>query len=153
VEVTRLTEPLPYDDGHEHDAELAALATARQWLTDKNADLLIAGRDKGRNAHGETILSLRFITPDAEDPKPASYKLTDTLDLPVNFMTDLGAAIAGWVTERLSRQDASSDSLVALRIQADRLQPIVEKLSPALDADTRGSLLFTYALVRHRIGE
>lgn len=154
IEITRLTEALPYGDGHESDAELGAYATARRWLADKHGDLLIAGRDKGRNAQRETVLSLQFIAADAEEREPKSYKLTDTLDLPVNFISDLGAAIAARVTEKLVfPDDGSSASLVTLRIAADRLQPIVDRLSPAFDADTRGSLLFTYALVRDRIGE
>ena len=40
-----------------------------------------------------------------------------------------------------------------MRASADRLEPIIKRLNPVFDANTRGSLLMSYALLRETIGE
>jgi tetratricopeptide (TPR) repeat protein len=101
-------------------------------------------------------LSLR-LTPAAGDPTPAtSYGLTpDTLELPLKFVSDLGSAIAACVVVSVTSADGANRAqrLPQVRIVAEQLQPIIEPLNAAFDAGTRGTLLFTYALVRQRIGD
>lgn len=150
IEIILWPEPLRLGEGRDSDDERRARDKAQKWLAAKKGDLFLWGRVKG----GKT-LSLR-LTPASGEPTAAeSYGLTpDTLDLPIKFVSDLGSAIAARVAVSATSSDrASGDALIPLlRNAAERLQPIVERLNPAFDADTRGSLLHSYALVRDRIG-
>ncbi len=155
VTITLWPEALPNCDGHEYDSEHGAYATAQKWLANKRCDFLIAGREKGRNAAGETILSLQFIVADIGHRPSESYKLSDTLDLPVKFISDLGVAISARVVTSLAPTiEMRGQYLVPLmRVAAERLKPIIKRLNPSFDADTRGALLHNYALVKSTIGE
>jgi len=151
VEIILSPITLRLDAGRDSDAERHARDKAKKWLAAKQCDLLLWGRVKG-----ERTLSLR-LTPEAGDPTPAtSYGLTpDTLELPLKFVSDVGSAIAaGVVVSVTSADDANrAQRLPQVRIAAERLQPIIEPLNAAFDADTRGTLLFSYAMVRQRIGD
>jgi tetratricopeptide (TPR) repeat protein len=155
VEITLWPEPLIIADGHEYDAERGAYATAQKWLARTHCDFLIWGREKGRNERGETVLSLRFTVADIDSRSAESYKLTDTLDLPSQFIAHFGAAIAARVLTGVAPIfDQPGRYLVPLmRVQAERLALLVAKLHQHYDADTRGALLHSYALVRAAIGE
>jgi hypothetical protein len=154
VEMTRWTTALPLIDGHEYDAERGAYATAQRWLREKRCDVLLAGREKGKNAAGETVLSLQFITAEHESEKTGSYKLSDTLDLPVGFVSDLGAAIAAHImmSASVAVQMQGHFLVPPMRAAADRFGPIIRQLNPAFDSVTRGSLLHSYALICNAIG-
>jgi tetratricopeptide (TPR) repeat protein len=137
--------------GRDSDAERHARDKAQEWLAAKQCDLLLWGRVKG-----DRTLSLR-LTLAGGDPTPAtSYGLTpDTLELPLKFVSDLGSAIAARVVVSVTSADGANRAqrLPQVRIAAERLQPIIEPLNAAFDADTRGTLLFSYALVRETIGD
>ncbi len=115
---------------------------------------MISGRVKGRGS-GPTVLSLRFTVAGADSANPESYKLTETFDLPADFVGRLGAAISARVLARtIAAIDTSGLLLVpVLRATAERLELVVQKLGPGFDADARGSLLFNYALVQAMIGD
>jgi tetratricopeptide (TPR) repeat protein len=155
VEIVLWPEALRVADGHEYDAERGADATAQKWLTQKHCDVLIWGREKGKNDKGETVLSLRLTVADLGSRDSESYKLTDTIDLPIEFVSHFGAALVARVVMGAAPAiEASGHYLVPLmRIAAERFEPIVERLNPKFDRDTRGALLFNYALVRFIIGE
>jgi tetratricopeptide (TPR) repeat protein len=155
VEIIQWPEALPDKDGHEYDTERSAYATAQKWLANNHCDFLIAGREKGKNANGETILSMQFIVTDARNREAKAYKLTDTLDLPVKFVADFGAVIAARVTMGAAPAVHMSGLYLVplMRGAAERMKPIIDRLNPAFDADARGSLLHSYALVCGTIGD
>jgi hypothetical protein len=141
-------------EGYEYDIERKAYAKVQNLLKERNCDLLISGRVKGKTAD-TTVLSLRFTVAEAEGRNPESYKLTETFDFPANFVGHLGAAISARVVMSAApAAQISSHYLVPLmQAKADRLEPIVTRLNLGFDADTRGSLLLNYALVLVAIGQ
>jgi tetratricopeptide (TPR) repeat protein len=151
VEVIMWPESLRVGDGRYADANTTARSKVQKWLNAKSCDLLIWGRVKG-----DKTIALRFTPCEGSESDTRSYGLTtDTLELPVNFVSDLAAAVATRVVvEASSAVHMSGRYLVPLmRSSAERLEPIVKRLSPRFDADTRGSVLHSYALVRETIGE
>src|SRR5258705_8908027 len=87
-------------------------------------------------------------------PESSSYRLNDTLDLPLQFIADLGTAISArlMTLATLAAKMRGHYLLPLLRHTAERLQPLIDRLNPRYDSDTRGNLLHTYALVRDAIG-
>ena len=154
IELTTWPEEFALGEGYESDAEHGVHAKAQQLLTTRNADLLISGRLKG-HAEGKPVLSLRFAITESKAPNPESYTLTETFDMPVDFMGRLGAAIAARVVMNAAPAvDMAGQYLVPLmQATAERLEPIVTTLNPNFDSDTRASLFFSYALVSAAIGE
>ena len=130
-------------DGHQVEAELAANSTAQKWLKAKHCDLLVWGRAKDAK-----VLSLRFTIAETGGFEPKSYRLTDEkLELPIEFISDLGAAIAtrldAKVTAELEKR--FQYRVPAMRAAAERMEMLVKSLNPNYDADTRGALLLCYA--------
>ena len=150
VEITLWPEVLSIGDGHEYDAERGAYAKAQKWLAEKHCDLLVWGRVKGAN-----VLSLRFTVAEIGSHDAQTFVLTETFDLPTDFIARLGTALAARLLLGAAPAiELSGRYLVPImRMAAERLEPIVTHLSPAFDHDTRGSLLHGYALVRSTIGE
>jgi tetratricopeptide (TPR) repeat protein len=151
VEVIVWPESLRVGDGRYADANTTARSKAQKWLNDKSCDLLIWGWVKG-----DKTIALRFTPREGSDSEMRSYGLTtDTLELPVNFDSDLAAAIAARVVTEAARAVLMSGRYLVplMRTSAERLEPIVKKQSPNFDTDTRGSVLHSYALVRQTIGE
>lgn len=154
VELTNWPDAFTLGDGHEYDIERRSHEKAQVLLKSRNCDLLISGRVKGRDEHG-TVLSLRFTVAERTGGNPESYKLTETFDLPAEFVGSVGAAISARVILAAAPvvQMAGHFILPAMRIAAARIEPIVKQTNSAFDADTRGSLLHSYALIRDSIGE
>ena len=144
----------PLSDGHESDVERGVYERAQKLLKDHHCDLLISGRVKGRSSDN-TVLSLRFTVAEAEGRKPENYTLTETFDLPANFVGHLGAAISARVAMSAAPavQMGGQYLVPTMRAVAERLEPIVTRLNLAFHSDTRGSLLFNYALVLPSIGQ
>jgi hypothetical protein len=153
VELTNWPDIQVLGDGHEYDIERQAFEKAQALLKERKCDLLVSGRVKGRSADS-TVISLRFTVAESSGQSPENYKLTETFDLPADFVVHLGAAISARVM--MSAAPAvhmSSHYLVPLmRATAERLEPIINRLNPSFDAETRGSLLSNYALVLSSIG-
>lgn len=141
-------------DGNEYDIERRAYQKVQRLLRERGCDLLISGRVKGRN-EATTVLSLRFTVADADAANPESYKLTETFDLPADFVGRLGAAIAARIVISAAPAIHMSGHYLVPMMQAaaERNRPVVERLSPNFDPETRGSLLFNHALVLSIIGE
>ncbi len=151
VEVIPWPESLRIGEGRYADANQRARWKAQKWLKAKSCDLLIWGRVKG-----DKTIALRFTPSEGSDSDTRSYGLTaDTLDLPINFISHLAAAVAARVVVEAARAvHMSGHYLVPLmRASAERFEPIVRMPNPSFDAHTRGSVLHSYALVRHTIGE
>src|SRR5262249_32134119 len=126
------------------------LRTAQGWLNRARCDLLIWGRVKASD-----VLSLRFTTAQSGGTDSQSYKLTETLELPTSFVSDLGTAIAARVVAEAAPAIAMEGHYLVpvMRRIAERLAPIIQRLNPAYSSETRGWLLHSYALVRSTIGE
>jgi tetratricopeptide (TPR) repeat protein len=151
VEVIPWPESLTVGDGSYTDANTRARSKAQKWLNAKSCDVLIWGRVKS-----DKTIALRFTPCEGADSDMRSYGLSDdTLELPVNFVSDLAAAIASRVVTEAARADHMSGQYLVplMRASAERLEPIVKNLRPSFDADTRGSVLQSYALMRQTIGE
>ena len=101
------------------------------------------------------MLSLRFTVAAATGGDPENYKLTETFDLPAEFVGDLGAAISARVIVSVAPAvHMAGQYLVPLmQAAAERLEPLVRNLSPNFDADTRAALQFGFALTQAVIGE
>ena len=153
VELTNWPDIEILGDGNQYDIERRAYEKVQKLLKDRNCDLLISGRVKGRSADS-SVLSLRFTVAEAAGGNPESYKLTETFDLPAQFVGNLGAAIAARVVMSAAPAvEMSGHFLVPMmRATAERLEPVVNQLNSRFDADTRGSLLFNYALVLSSVG-
>jgi tetratricopeptide (TPR) repeat protein len=151
VEVIPWPESLRVGEGRYADANTRARSKAQKWLDAKSCDLLIWGRVKG-----DKTIALRFTASQGSDSDMRSYGLTaDTLELPLGFVSDLGATIAARVVAEAARAVHMSGKFLVplMRESAERFGPIVRKLNPGFDADTRGSVLHSYALVRQTIGD
>ena len=140
-------------DGYESDIERASYEKAQKLLKDQKCDLLISGRVKG-HSRDRTAAVASLTLADAKDANPENYTLTETFDLPSDFIGDLGAAISAKVI--MSAAPAvhmTAHYLVPLmHATAERLEPMLAHLSSAFDNDTRGSLYFNYGLVQAVIG-
>src|SRR6266700_2253925 len=64
VEISLCPVSLPDNDGDEYDSKHGTYVTVQKWLDDNHCDFLVAGHEKGKNASGETILSLQFVVAD-----------------------------------------------------------------------------------------
>jgi tetratricopeptide (TPR) repeat protein len=150
VDLIMWPEELKIGDGSNADSEMRALAKAWGWLGSKQCDLLISGRVKG-----DKNLSLRFTGAGDSNLAAANYALTaDTLELPAQFIEQLGAAIAAKIVGNITPMMTQYGFLVPLMQQkAASLQPLVDNLNPAYAPATRASLLRTYGFVRKTIGE
>jgi tetratricopeptide (TPR) repeat protein len=151
VDVILWPEALRVGDGNQTTANIKAGATAQRWLNDKSCDLLIWGRIKS-----DKTVALRFSPREGPASESRSYGLTaDTLDLPPKFGSDLGAALAARIVVEAARAvDRRGQYLVGLmRTSAQRIEPILSNLNPNFNADTRGSLFLSYALVKQTIDE
>ena len=153
VELTNWPDEYALADGYESDIERSIYERIQKLLKQRNADLLISGRVKGWT-QDSTILSLRFTVAEAGSANPETYRLTETFDLPTDFIGNLGAAISARVV--MSAAPAvhmSGHYLVPLmRAVIERFEPIASPVNPHFDADTRGLLLSNYGLALTSIG-
>ena len=150
VEIVIWHEPLILADGHDDDAEAQAEATAQDWLKKKKCDILLWGRVKSND-----VISLRTTVAKGESSNPESHHLTDMLDLPLSALTSLGAAIAARVSVLAvpAINDHGRYLVPAMKKVASQLEPLLAKKNTGFSSDTRGALLFNYALVQLTLGE
>ena len=150
VEVVLWPESLRVGDGRHADANTKALSKAQKWLNAKSCDLLVWGRVKG-----DKTIALRFTPSEGVGSDMRSYGLTaDTLELPVNFVSDLAAAVAARIVTEASRAIYMSGRYLVplMQASAERFEPVVKNLRPSFDAETRGSLLHRH-VPRPRAGD
>ncbi len=150
VEVIPWPESLRIGEGRHSDASALAGSKAQQWLNEKACDVLVWGRAKSDKA-----LALQFTAADGTASSLQSYGLTsDTLELPVRFISDFGSAIAARIVSSAAPAVSMSGHYLVplMREVANRLEPVIRQINPAFDIETRGSLLHSYALVRATIG-
>jgi tetratricopeptide (TPR) repeat protein len=142
LEIVVLPETLRLTDGHDQDAEAKARTQARKWLKEKRCDLIIWGRIKAPN-----ILALRVTAADLFESSLTTYSLSPTtLDLPVNFISDLGAAIALRVASALPSIDIPTEDIT------QRLRTLATKPHRAFDPLTQMLLLHVYGYAEATIG-
>src|ERR1700676_332655 len=150
IEIVSWPTSLVIDDGHEQDSEQGAYLKAQSWLTSKNCDLLVWGRIKGTN-----VVSLRFTLANIGSVRAETYKLTETFDLPIEFLVRLGSALAVRILSMtLPAAKESGKYLVpAMREIASRLEPLIQHPNATLNKSALGALFESYALARKTIGE
>jgi tetratricopeptide (TPR) repeat protein len=150
VEVIPWPESLRIGEGRHSDASALAGSKAQQWLKEKACDVLVWGRAKGDKA-----LALQFTAADGVDSSLQSYGLTsDTLELPVQFISDFGSAIAARIVASAAPAVLMNSHYLVPLMQgvAKRLEPIIRQFNPAFDSETQGSILRGYGMVRTTIG-
>jgi tetratricopeptide (TPR) repeat protein len=148
VAIYRWPSPLILASGIDEEAEKSAHKTATSWLKQKRCDLLIWGRVKADN-----VISLRFTPAEKDEAQPQTYVLTsETFELPTKFITDLGVAIAAYVTSCVNNALGSGRYIApTLRALADRLDAITNEKSAEFGLATIGSLKHCHALVLLRL--
>lgn len=148
VAVVKWPSALIFEDGLRENAEALALETAHMWLRTKNADLLISGRLKS-----SAIVSLRFTPAERDYTEPQTYILTpDTLDVPINFISDLGSAIAAYATAAVqSAVDSTTYVVPSLRALSSRLDALLEAPTPNVDVMTIATLNHCNAVAKVRL--
>src|SRR5215471_15899917 len=150
IDIVLWPELIRVTEGHHEDLEVAARAQAQRWLKKKRCDILLWGRLKTTG-----VLSLRFTVLEQETTDPASYIMAgDTFEVSRNLISDLGSAVVASMlsSAKLARDRAGEYIVPRLRNAAERLKPIVTRLNPAFDVETRASLLHAYALIRSVLG-
>ena len=157
VELTTWPDVQILGDGNQYlMSERRAYEKAQKLLKERHCDLLISGRVKGRSTN-TTVLSLRFTVPEARAKNHESYKLTETFDLPADFVGDLGAAIsARAVMSAAPAVEMPGHYLVPLmQVAAEQLEPMVQHLSPKIRPQHTRLAAFQYSspLCNTRIGE
>ena len=83
IELTNWPDTFTLGDGHQYDIERRSYEKAQALLKDRNCDLLISGRVKGKDGAG-TVLSLRFTVAEGKEearratssPRPSIFRLT-----------------------------------------------------------------------------
>jgi tetratricopeptide (TPR) repeat protein len=118
---------------------------AQRLIVAKNADILIWGE----TAKADQSIRLHF-TPRAGAGSAAyrGYELTQVLELPKSFGTDLGGVLATLVAADRDTGYVPGGSFIHHRLRPilGRLAPLVENPPAILTADQRATFVSTYAL-------
>ncbi len=132
-------------------ALLDAEKKGRDWLEQRNADILIWGEVADANK----LLRLRFTTAGGASDSAKAYSLTEIRELPANFGADFGAVLAALAATAI--QPVYDDSGHAL---AEIIAPIVGKLRPLaanppanFSDDDKAALWHAYAAGEQQLGE
>ncbi len=150
VHILPYPEALSLGHGDRAKALEAVEKRGQGWLYAKNGDVLIWGK-----VAGDKVLRLRFLPNRGEGSGEQSYALNETLELPVDFGSDLGAVLAAQAASAISPvYDRAGEALAAL------IAPIVAKLKPLAESppasfpdETRAQLWNAYAAGEYRLGE
>ena len=150
VHILPYPEALSLGHGLQAKALEAAEKRGQDWLYNKNGDVLIWGK-----VFGDKVLRLRFLPHRGEGSVEKSYALNETLELPLDCGSDLGAILAAHAATAISPvYDRSGEALAAL------IAPIVAKLKPLAESPlasfpdkTRAQLWHAYAAGEARLGE
>jgi tetratricopeptide (TPR) repeat protein len=148
VAVMRLDESLAYNEGYHDAAEIKLLEQAHEWLGRTGADLLVWGRAKSSN-----VVSLRFIPAKQKNTDPKTYVLTpDTLDIPSQFISNLGAAIAAYAAATVqSEVDTKKSVEGTLRTLSGRLNSLLKDEDTRFDSEIFDTLNHTAARAMVRL--
>ncbi|MBC7950969.1 MAG: tetratricopeptide repeat protein [Rhodospirillaceae bacterium] len=146
VEILRANAALKVGDvGRVGDARSESERTGREWLRDKDADVLVWGRVKG---HGRSLF-LRFLT--LEDGLPGqSYGLDEsTLELPAAFDKHLAVVLSGAVISAAAPawKRAGNYLVALLRPVYKRMRALLEQLPKGLEQGHLAELWLSYGLV------
>ena len=128
-----------------------AQAEGRRWLARANADLLIWGDVAAK----DRTLRLRFLPRAGNQSATAKpYNLNDVLELPKDFTSEFGAALAA-VAAASVEPGVKGGSYIGdvLRPALRKLAPLVEHPPPGLNADQTARLRNAYALASASLGE
>ena len=132
-------------------ALLDAEKKGRDWLWQRNADILIWGEVADANK----LLRLRFTTADAATDSAKPYSLTEMLELPADFGADFGAVLATLAATGI--QPIYEEAGQAL---AEIIEPIVGKLRPlaanppaSFSDDDKAGLWHAYAAGEQQLGK
>jgi tetratricopeptide (TPR) repeat protein len=148
VSIYRWSEALVPKPGALEEVEADLQKTAHTWLERKRCDLLVWGRLKAGVA-----ISLRFTPSEKSQSQPETYVLTpDTLELPTQFISDLGIAIAANITSSV-RIAVQSRNYIAprLRTLAERLDAATRTAGAMFELPIIGTLMHCHALVMLRL--
>ena len=109
--------------GNVAERDRASEQRGKAWLNKQNADLLIWGEV----AEANKVIRLRFLPRDGRGTAPQSYQLTQVLELPTEFKSNLADAIAALAI--LAARPAFDQSRPLMRI----LEPILPRLQNLAD--------------------
>ncbi|WKW49431.1 tetratricopeptide repeat protein [Rhodomicrobium lacus] len=148
---------IPYPDvlaigpGEVGAAEAHAEKRGRDWLKAKNADVLIWGEVA---AH-DKVLRLRFLAPAGEGGGAKPYALSSTLELPENFTSELGAALAVQATALIAPIYENAGQVLAGLIApaVAKLKPLAENPPASFSDEARAQLWHAYATANAKLGE
>lgn len=131
------------------DAALAQLEeTAKRWLEATHCDVLVWGRVKDKN-----LVVLYFLSQSGSIYGGKTHQLTDTLELPVTSIAELGGMIAARVADLVDRNKIDATLFQQeLKGVADKLGNLRRRMPSALGALTRGSIHYNHALALHHLG-
>ena len=148
VTIYRWSETLAVRPGVYDDVEADLQRTAHRWLKRKRCDVLVWGR-----LRANAVVSLRFTPSDKGNSQSETYVLTsDTLELPSEFIGDLGAAIAATTTSNTRIATESRKYMApALQVLAEQLNAATDNPNSRFDSKTIGTLLHCHALVMLRL--
>jgi len=133
------------------DAEARAEKRGRDWVKAKNADVLIWGEVA---AH-DKVLRLRFLAPAGEGGGAKPYALSPTLELPEDFTSELGAALAVQAAALVAPVYENAGQVLAGLIApaVAKLKPLAENPPASFSDEVRAQLWFAYAAGSYKLGE
>lgn len=124
------------------------ITKGREQLNRFNGDILVWG-EVARGDADNTVLRLRFLQRTAEQQKQSgNYALSDTLELPAKFGSDLGSALAAQVAaDAAPANDTGRFVAPILETAYQRLRTLTQKLPKVLTPNQRGSVLTAFGKV------
>jgi tetratricopeptide (TPR) repeat protein len=145
IEIIKWPLAVPTMEGNEADAEKLIFSSLQEWLRATSCDVAIWGRVKNND-----VLSLRFTVQEFGSTLPETYKLTDKLELPREFVQTLGSTIAMRICAPQWGVKPRPDLIEYLKASARRLESIIER--GAFDDPVRAGLIVTYGRALLAVG-
>ena len=129
---------------------IKAERTGRNWLETRSADILVWGKV----AEDNRVLRLRILSGEGQSSESKSYALTETLELPVDFGAELGAALEGIIVASVTAAYDSGRYVVDILKPAHvRLKSITQNLPATFTPARRGTILNAQAVTAAKLGE
>lgn len=151
IEVLRTCRVLQIDPyGLQSEAEAETLDQGREWLEERNADVLIWGEVVEANR----TLRLWFLRQEGKLPQPRPYGLERT-ELPIDFHQELSTQLVAVALVSLApiRGLMEADIVPLLKPVAEKLKHLMAHPPTGLSADHSAGLHNTFALAATVIGE
>jgi tetratricopeptide (TPR) repeat protein len=139
VEIIAWPEVIKLREGNDLDARVEIFNSLQALLRNLSCDVAIWGRAKA-----DDLVSLRFTVSEFGSRQPETYELTDSLELPREFIQSLGLAIAIRACAPDWNVPRQSDLVEFFRRSAQRLKVIIENDSNVFDPQIRASLILSY---------